>query len=84
MSKKSSPGVISTVLLQRTPHSRLRRNTMPYTDLSYYKLNVHFQIRPVWPERLQARNGVPKPFFFFLFIVTCHCFQSFRKAALVL
>lgn len=40
---------------------------MPYTDLSYYKLNVHFQIRPVWPERLQARSGDPKPFFFLFF-----------------
>lgn len=33
---------------------------MPYTDLSYYKPNVHLQICLVWPERLQARNGVLK------------------------
>lgn len=33
---------------------------MPYTDLSYYKLNVHLQIRLIWPERLQAHNGVLK------------------------
>lgn len=54
---------------------------MPYTDLSYYKLNVHFQIRPVWPERLQARSGVSKPFFFFF--VHCHIslFPVFQKGS---
>lgn len=36
MSKKSSRGVF--FLLRHSAHSRRRRNTMPDTDLSYYKL----------------------------------------------
>lgn len=53
---------------------------MSYTDLSYYKLNVHLQIPLVWSKRLQAQSRVLQPF------VHGHisCFQSFRKAGLVL
>ena len=68
MSKKSSSGVIQLSFCDITPHSRLRRDTMPYTDLSYYKLSVHLQVGLVWsglvwPERLQARHRVLAPFF---------------------
>lgn len=48
MSKKSSSGVIQLSFCDITPHSRLRRDTMPYTDLSYYKLSVYLQVGPVW------------------------------------
>lgn len=57
---------------------------MPYTDLSYYKLSVHLQIRLVWPETLQAPKLSPPAFcpLSKLFKFTFPVF--FRKAGRVL